>query len=239
MERGDPLLNENTIKKSLELILATDKFHLEDRETIADNKLGMHMDLMFKLIVMLAELPHLMNKDSMESLIELVQRDQRRSPKDGKLLLHMACGNHSNIQHLAIPTVDLLLRAGADPNAGYNNGNGVFHAMVIAYKENNIDAYIQESVARLLLDAGAHLHRVNDERKTAANLWMNPNTESGIKREWSGYYKVTTRKSDLSSWLRDDSVPKLKCECAKVIRFNGMPCKHLLPPSLHLFVSWH
>jgi len=74
---------------------------------------------------------------------------------------------------ISIPTVDLLLRAGADPNAGCNNGNEVFHTMVIASKECNIDASIQESVARLLLDAGAHLHRVNDERKTAADLWMN------------------------------------------------------------------
>jgi len=123
------------------------------------------------------------NKDSMESLTELVQRDQRRIPfSEGKSLLHMACENHSDIQDLAIPTVDLLLRVGADPNAGYRYGNGFFHAMVNASKECNIDASIQESVARLLLDASAHLHRVNGDRTTAADPWKNPNTASGITR---------------------------------------------------------
>jgi len=190
--RDDPLLNENTIKKSLELILATDQFHLDDREKIDDDSLSYYMDSFFDLIVMLAELPHLVNEESMEFLTELVQRDQRRNPVQRELrrnpvseeysLLHMACGNHSYIEHLAIPTVDLLLRAGADPNAGYRDGNGVFHAMAIASKQYNIDASIQESVARLLLDAGAHLHRVNNSRKTAADLWMNPPVTR--KRRW-------------------------------------------------------
>ena len=95
----------------------------------------------------------------------------------------MACENHSNIQHLAIPTVDLLFRAGAYSTAGYNNGNGVFHAVVIASKECNIDASIQESVACLLLDVGAYLDRINDENTTASDLCIDPGI-LGRKRRW-------------------------------------------------------
>ncbi len=148
LERDDPFLNEGTIEKSLELILATDQFHLLDGcPTIGDEELRHYMDSMFNLIVKLAGSHHLMNENAMASLTKLVQNNQRipyserlhlvnyamvslttlfeenlRNPyvySEGKSLLHMACENHLNIQHLAIPTIRLFPRAVAEPNAGY------------------------------------------------------------------------------------------------------------------------
>ena len=84
------------------------------------------------------------------------------------------------------------------------------------------------------------MDRVNDEGKTAADVWIKNHAHyGGRKRRRSGDQEADP-KIDLPSWLRpDDSVPKLKCECARVIRSNGVPYKHLLLPSLHGFVSWH
>ncbi len=230
----DNLLNEKTIKTSLKLIMATDQ--LDDREFIERTKLfeSSWMTWMYILIRLLARLPHLVNEDSMECLKELVQLDQRRTPfLKRKLLLHEPFEQNSLYsKHLIIPTVSLLLRAGADPNVGDAKGNGALH--VLASKECNIDPSIQESVARLLLNAGAHLDRVNKEGKTAAHEWMTP-----WKLRWD-QPEITPNKTDLPSWLRpDDPVPKLQCECAKVIRAHGVPYKHSLPPSLNRFVSWH
>jgi len=62
-------------------------------------------------------------------------------------------------------TVHLLLRVGADPNPSDKDGNGPLH--VLAMLNPNDDA-----APRLLLDSGTRLDRVNREKKTAADVWM-------------------------------------------------------------------
>jgi len=252
-----PLLNEDIIKRSLTLILATDRNNPEDLEFKAGLETAEYAQMdryrllysckvgLFDLIHLLVELPHLMDEDIMESLKEIVQPEsnQGRYPYWGEWLLYLACGHrylyNINTQHL-VATVSLILRLGVDPNGDDHEGNGPLHLMAIASKKSNIDynidPSIQESVARLLLNSGAHLDRVNGKGKTAADVWM---TTVGRKRCWD-QPDITPNKTDLPSWLRpDDPVPKLQCECAKVIRAHGVPYKHLLPPSLRRFVSWH
>jgi len=241
----DPLVNENTMRTSLKLILATDQYHLDDREYIDGDQLYNYMQSMFCLIQDFAQHPHLVNKESMECLTELVQRDKRRCPQNqGGLFLHLACGSQflsSCDLHFIIATVRLLLRAGADPNAGDVFGNGALHLLAIASKEYGINDSILEPIARMLLNAGAHLDRVNNERQTAADLWLEPAYE--LKLSWgeedAKYHPDAPLKSNMPGWLRDDSVPKLKCQCATVIRINGVPYNHIWPPMLHAFVGWH
>jgi len=47
---NDHHLNANTVEISLELILATDQFHLKDRESVEDDQLSSHFFHMFSLI---------------------------------------------------------------------------------------------------------------------------------------------------------------------------------------------
>ncbi len=104
----------------------------------------------------------------------------------------------------------------------------------------NEDDETSDAAARLLLGKGSHLDRVKNEGKTAADIWIEKHTHNGGRKRHRSGEQDTEPKSCLPSWLRpDDPVRKLKCERARVIRSNGVPYKHLLPPSLHPFVSWH
>jgi len=208
---NDPLLNANTIEVSLNLILATDQYHLKDREFVHDGLLFWSFMSMFKFVEMLAKKPQLINEDSMASLSQLVPRNERCNPvRYGMLLLHKACEDWK----LAI--VDLLLRAGADPNAGDKYDYRPLHYLAMFYPHN-------DAVAQLMLDYGAHLDLVNNERKTPAQVWT--------KRHAKG-------RQSMPGWLREDSAPKLMCLCARVIRSNRVPYAKL-PPSLHPFVAMH
>jgi len=90
------------------------------------------------------------------------------------------------------------------------------------------DAPIQ-AIAQLLLKYGAHLDRVDKNRKTAAEAW----------REAVEYRTRRNRRFiPMPNWLREDSPPKLMCLCARVIRSNGMPFVRL-PKVLRRFVSMH
>jgi len=236
-ESGDPLLDAKIIETSLELMLATDQFEMNDRKLLdvsEDWHIHCYMCSIFSLVRMLADLPELVNENSLESLSGLVSRDHHRHPKRGSSLLHMACQYLYSGNGLA--TIDLLLRAGADPNAGERNGNGPLHVLA----ELDEGDEICDAAARLLLEKGSHLDRVNGEGKTAADVWIEKHAHSGGRKRRRSGEQEARPKSCLPSWLRpDDPVPKLKCECARVIRSNGVPYKHLLPPSLHPFVSWH
>jgi len=95
-DRKDPFLTVKIIETSLELILTTDQFHLNNRESVYDIELYVHMDSMTLLIDLLADLPQMINEESIiEPLSELVRRDQRRHPLNGSLL-HMACHEKKN-----------------------------------------------------------------------------------------------------------------------------------------------
>ncbi len=78
------------------------------------------------------------------------------------------------------------------------------------------------SIARLLLDAGAHLDSVNNQGETAVDVW---------KRE---------NKKNTFDWLKDDGgVPKLKCLTARVIHRQKVSHLDKLPVSLQVFIRMH
>lgn len=121
-----------------------------------------------------------------------------------------------------LPTVDLLLQVGADANAGGDfNGNAPLHYLAVF---NPYD----ELVARLLLASGAHLDRVNQERKTAVNLWKEEHARHELDE--------VEMNQLLPSWLRE--VPALKCLAASVISSHRVPFLES-PQVLHPFVKEH
>jgi len=213
---NDHLLNANTIEISLELILATDQFHLKDREFVADDQLSSHLFHMFSLFEILAAQPELINKESKEFLSQLVLRKKRRDPFNGRSLLNMACFISSFRSGLA--TIELLLRCGADPNAGdESDGYGPLHYLARFCSADD------DATAKLLLSYGAHLDRFNKKRKTAAVVWMEFHAEN----------------TPMPGWLREDSAPRLICLCARVIRSYGVPYYAKLPRVLRYFVKLH
>lgn len=147
---------------------------------------------------------------------------QKSSSKRGQLLLHKACDT-GNLDSAAI---QLLLQVNADPNAGDKDGNGPIHALASLRYGNGQEHLIHRTAdaARLLLENGAHLDRVNKDRKTAAQVW-----------------KETNGSQDLPNWLlMPEMVPKLKCLSASVIRSNNIAyTAATLPEILHPFVEWH
>ncbi len=136
-------------------------------------------------------------------------------------LLHRACDE----ENLDLATILLLLQFNADPNAVDYNGNGPFHVLAShRYRNGQQEHLIHRTAdaARLLLENGAHLDRVNKDRKTAADVWKEEN-----------------KSQDLPNWLLEPGmVPKLQCLSARTIRSNNVAYKKL-PEILHPFVEMH
>ena len=146
---------------------------------------------------------------------------QKSRNERGQLLLHMACEN------LKLATIQLLLQVNADPNTGDGGfGNGPLHVLASLRYRNGQEHLINRTAdaARLLLDYGAHLDRVNKYRKTAADVW-----------------KKRNNSQDLPIWLREPgSVPKLKCLSARIISSNNVHyTTETLIEILHPFVKEH
>ncbi len=134
----------------------------------------------------------------------------------------MACDAES----LDLATIQLLLQINADPNAADKDGNGPIHVLGSLRYGNSQEHMIRRTAdaARLLLENGAHLDRVNKDRKTAAQVW-----------------KENNGSQDLPNWLLEPGmVPKLKCLSARIIRSNNIVYTAVtLPEILHPFVKWH
>jgi len=92
-----------------------------------------------------------------------------------------------------------------------------------------------DSVAYLLLEFGAHLDRVNNNGKTAEDVWAQRN---GRKRRFNSDQVAAGWFDDRPVWCRTFS--KLCCLTAKVIIcLNKVPYLKKLPPILQRFVEMH
>jgi len=114
----------------------------------------------------------------------------------------------------------------ANPHAGNNLGNGPLHILATQYQRwLFIDDKIVGNAARILFGYGAHLCKVNRERETAADVWRRVNGDLNHA---------------LPDWLREENVPKLSCQSARVITSQNVPYNDFkLPAILHPFVEAH
>jgi len=221
--KDNPLhLNSELLMTSLELIVDTDQSHLADADREGVDLL-LHLKTLLKFVSILADHPELVNDEIMRLLHQLVIHDGRT--QYGKNLLLLACKTPVGYNSLAI--IRLLLAAGADPNCVDFSGNGPLLCLVSKIRD---DAMI-ESIARLLLDSGTHLDRVNNQRKTAADFWLFVRNKKRRDQDPLGWM-------DLPEWCREN-VPSLKCLSASAVRLNKIPYKTVLPVTLTLFTEIH
>jgi len=156
-------------------------------------------------------------------------------------LLHCAC-----YTELDLAAIQLLLKSGAAPNARDYGGNGPLH--VLAREHKFRDVVMIETVARLLLENGAHLHMVNEERDTPADVWLMVNkneAEAPPDNEALPVLEAAVLPDleiSLPEWLREpERIPMLSCLCARVIRPFLIAYKKCedLPATLGDFIEWH
>jgi len=209
--RDDPLMNDETMKTSYELILKTEQFHLKNWESINPHCINKYTRSMFQLTKMLTGLPKMVSKANMEILSKLVRNFDRYPCKS---LLHMACDDDVPGAD-RLPTIRLLLGAGANPDEADSNGNRPLHYLA------KLNGSSSDCAARLLLEAGAYPDRRNKEEKTAADIWIENHPETR-KRNISGDQRAT-QKSYVPSWFSDDTVPELFCLSGRVIRSERVP----------------
>ena len=125
-----------------------------------------------------------------------------------------------------LATLKLLLRLGADPSEGDLNGNGPLHLILAECYPIKPDGL---EIARLLVDSGAHLDRVNKKGQTAVDLW----------NEAKSKFPGAPQMDRLPDWCYE-SIPNLSCLSARVIRsHNIFFTAETLPQTLHKFVEMH
>jgi len=160
----------------------------------------------------------------MKWLFQVVHRN--KPEKFGTRLLHMACEDKENIIH-HFDTILLLLNAGADANAVDEFGNAPLHVVASLPQE------LMDPAVRLLLESGAHLDRVNNAGKTAADIWIECNeTEEDQDEDDEARWQARP------DWCR--ATRSLSCLSARAVRSHQVPyLDGDLPVTLNPFVEMH
>jgi len=243
------LLNAATIKISLNLILVTDRYNSYDCDDIGDDddstdgddnvdvdddsiydlRLNSNTFQILRFIAFMADhLPEMvLDVESMDALGQLVRRKRKNS--SGRTLLHLACENPKGINLLK--TVRLLLQLDANPNAGDKEGNSPLHSLVQLNRE------LIDPTARLLMEKGAHLDRVNKSGKTAVDLWLEKHGSRKRRLDEGDQQGAVGFKNELPDWAIE-YVPRLLCLSARIIRAHRVPYR-VAPVTLHPFIEMH
>lgn len=229
LERDSPeLLDIEIVQISLDFILATDQFDLEDSIQLSNYK--NYTRTLCRLVSILARLPQfLVNEDIMGTLFELVRRDKMKG--GGPTLLHIICREDDRIINNILATARLLLQAGADPNATDASGDTPLHFLA------RMNGEWVDPTARSLFDSGARLDRVNKYGKMPVDVWID------------GYYLKNRHQADnqrrvgwndLPSWFHN-FIPKLSWLSARAVSFHKIPCLRPedLPATLKRIVNMH
>ncbi len=223
---GDALggLTSKTIKISFELIVASEQHHFGSNSYLEN--IGDQMRTLFHLFKMLATLPEKLIEEFKPCLVPLVKFKRPST----YTLLHMACRPTNDRARLS--TISLLLKSGADPNAGDFDGNGPLHLLLSSLYRYDDEDY---AIIRLLLNEGSHLDRVNTSGEAAVDLWNK-------EKDSLNFYRLRLDLAPLDrlpDWCYE-SVPKLMCLSSRAVRSFKLPCKAgTIPISLIKYVDMH
>jgi len=210
LKMDDPLLNAETFKLPLEVMIAANDFVVSDDDynsCYCNSYYDPHMYLFLQFFDFLAGLPYkILTPDIRQSLRQLVL--QNNLGENRRTLLHMAC---EDCEAEDLPTIWLLLLSRANPNAADNDGNVPLHTLA---RQHGNGAVIQ-SAAHLLLNYGTQLDRANDNGETAADVWIRhhqPEAGWNVPPGWC---------------LKPVTVPNLTSLCARVVRAQNLPTNEL------------
>lgn len=223
----DPLFNFETLKTSFKLFSsAFQSLFFAYRSD--SGRISCDFGTLRKLISILVGLPDVTIQPIAIYLNEIVS--QNNEAKDQHKLIFVACMDQTES---TCDIVRLLLKYGALPDAVDADGDGPLHILARSNGE------FTDSIARVLLDAGAHFDRANNEGLTAADVWIVKREQENNRRRRDDQQLGGWR--DLPDWLQEgvQRVPKLQCLSARIIRSRGISYKDVLPVSLQSFVAMH
>jgi len=229
------LLNLEIIKKSIHLILATDRLRLANREqlNIVEQYSNVRLiflkkllnwpermsltieqqysDSMYTFLTMFPDLPEMFDDIYRmlvgTSLLQLCSHTMNYNDHLGSDLIRF-CRFHGNARNYSAP-IRFLLQLGANVNTTDEDGNGPLQFVAQADSEQ------AEAAGCLLLGYGAKLFSTNKAGKTAVDLWIERNE---MNDDQEGEEGAAESRPD---WCR--TVRKLKCLSASCIRAHGVP----------------
>ena len=129
------------------------------------------------------------------------------------------------------PTIRLLLRAQANPNAVDLRLRSSLHILAdFTYaNQERID-----HLGNLLVENGAHPYMVDEEGRTAADIWLLLRNQGPRRQE---DHRVWDR-NDLPDWCLED-VQELKCYSGTIVRRFRIPYVDKIPATLYPFMEKH
>lgn len=212
----------------LELIWSTSQLCLVKRGSNYNSYYDQkdNMRIILHLIATLASDPEKLDgyeKQILDALLRL-EEPFRQLTQHRRTMLIMACQDEFPNNHT---TVRLLLSSGANINLGDKQGNGPLHHILMYGDGGELYQKDNHSFLRFLLDCGAHLDRVNNNGKTAVDLWNEENAR--------------IHRGEPPARLPDycyEFIPRLKCLSARVIRSQKIRYS-ALPTVLKKFVQMH
>ena len=244
VEKLVSLLQENPLrctpeilKTSLELITAANLMMPPILHTAYyRNEMSRYLNILLRFVSVLANHPDKINNSIMDTLSQLVRRNGRM---EGRLnLLLSACmfvrrrfGDGDRQLRIFSPIICLLLRARANPNAVTPRLRGPLH--ILADFNSAADQERINLLGNLLVEKGAHPYMVDEEGRTAADIWLlvrNQGPQQENHRVWN--------RNDLPDWCQE-GVPKLKCLAAKIVRRSRIPYVNKIPVTLYPFIEKH
>ena len=251
-KKNDPLFNVETLKTSFELLSTTLQALVQAQLNCGNDNPPLNTIYgLGKMFSFLVGIPDDMTQPISDYLKEIVNLNNQVSYQEK--LITFACGREVFYiedqdvtrgfyvlrSDASLGKIDsentlvffgLLLRFGADPDAVDDNGNGPLHRLAAKPNGNT------SAIARLLLNAGAHLDRTNKNGLTTADVWKQEKQQERKRRR--GEDQPAGERQEFPEWLRED-VLRLMCLSARIIRSHRIPYLKVLPPSLQSFVSFH
>ena len=196
------------------------------------------VEILRKIYILIKKWISVLTQEEIENLKEYLYPFFRvyNSNNGATGLLHLAVDGcldgpspHMTTYSTTVQIILLFLEAGADPQTTDANGQSPFHllfeGLVWTFARSNLKV-----VFKAMMDAGGHLDQATPSGKTVISL---------IK-EWRASmhpFSHIVRDPYFDTFIY--SVLPLSCNCAQVVRRNGISFENKLPPSLHLFVLRH
>ncbi|KFM68369.1 Protein fem-1-like protein, partial [Stegodyphus mimosarum] len=180
------------------------------------------------LLVIVTKLIKKLSVGDEEYVYKLVYQINKLSltTSDGSTLLHLAVNAETPVDEFhtkyvckfpCSATARMLIQCGADVNAVDKSGNTPLH-IIVAYQKPITDFMTLHLIITKLLDAGAHIDRVNNEGQSPFDAVLTGVAEIILKSQ----YQLS-----------------LKCIAAKAVKKYNVPYKGIVPVSLASFTDMH